>query len=700
MRRNPPDLTAQAAQLIEHVQTLRANGDLQGAVDHLREALRQGIDNPEIRVLLANSQKQLREREEDRAWLDLVSETRSRVEGLAEQGELAEALACLTRAESQHGVIDELVELKVRLQVLRREREQSELAFQLREAQRLRDQGALQEAVEAARKVLALDPQDFEATNLVDTLILEIEEQKRQASARRSLDRIDSWLRGGNWVRAGLLIRRCQQKHGDLHDLEQLQRCYRRLQSIRQAKRRAAVRQLGVRFQRWIQAIPFAEVVALPSAVWDSLRQGTTQMWSRVSGAAGAAVESGRSRFESLMEIRKRTVIRRLQAAELQRYNLVSETRALLETHAERDEVAEALAALTRIEDRQGVIAELQDWKDWLQKRQREKTDVALGALLCRARRLAVEDRLREAVVEARSALTLDPANGEAKGLMDFLVLELAERDFVAASRRDAARAGLLLEQGSLVRASMRIRVSRRRYGDFPEYRHLTQRCRRLRTLRWARQWAEVRGLGRRVRGWGRAIPVGQIAVVSGAALERIQQSASRTRERSSDALGASAEWLWLRLEGRRHVLVRAAIASVVALVTLSAGIYISSFVGQSRTEVAQEGVGAAADEGNAIESSAMAAAGQAGDLILDALPWGRVVSIVDHEGRLEDLGDNLFTPVRLSLPEGIYRVILENPSVDEPAEISVEVIASGVTRKIHEFAPYDAEKYFKRASL
>ena len=85
-------------------------------------------------------------------------------------------------------------------------------------------------------------------------------------------------------------------------------------------------------------------------------------------------------------------------------------------------------------------------------------------------------------------------------------------------------------------------------------------------------------------------------------------------------------------------------------------------------------------------------------DLILDALPWGRVVAIVGQEGEQQELGESLFTPVRRSLPAGSYRVVLENPAVEEPAEFWVQVFPSGVTTKVHEFKPFDADTYFGQA--
>jgi len=88
------------------------------------------------------------------------------------------------------------------------------------------------------------------------------------------------------------------------------------------------------------------------------------------------------------------------------------------------------------------------------------------------------------------------------------------------------------------------------------------------------------------------------------------------------------------------------------------------------------------------------------GDLILDALPWGRILSVVDLDGQSFDPGEDAYTPIRLTLPAGSYRVRMENPAVDGPVEIRVQIDAAGVTRKVHAFAPCDADTYLERGRL
>ena len=157
--RDLQELLAHPALLVSHIKTMRADGDFQGAAALLREAQHQDPSDSEIRGLLAQTQLDLRFCDEERAWIALVSETRGLVEEHVERGEFSEAQTVLTGVERRHGAIEELEELKERLQGLRHERELAELASHLGQAQRLKDEGYLQESVWEARQALALLPE-------------------------------------------------------------------------------------------------------------------------------------------------------------------------------------------------------------------------------------------------------------------------------------------------------------------------------------------------------------------------------------------------------------------------------------------------------------------------------------------------------------------------------------------------------------
>ncbi len=154
----------------------------------------------------------------------------------------------------------------------------------------------------------------------------------------------------------------------------------------------------------------------------------------------------------------------------------------------------------------------------------------------------------------------------------------------------------------------------------------------------------------------------------------------------------ASAFGEWLR--PRRRALVIS--ASLVALVATA--FYLTAAIRDHRDSDVEPLVDVpVAEQTPVLDPDPAATVASRGDLILDALPWGRVVAIVSQDGEEQDLGKSLFTPARLSLPAGSYRVVLENPAVEEPAEFWVQVSPSVVRTRVHRFAPLDADSYFER---
>jgi hypothetical protein len=67
------------------------------------------------------------------------------------------------------------------------------------------------------------------------------------------------------------------------------------------------------------------------------------------------------------------------------------------------------------------------------------------------------------------------------------------------------------------------------------------------------------------------------------------------------------------------------------------------------------------------------------GTLVLDAVPWGEVVEIVNAHGQKQALGDQRYTPLVVTLSPGHYTVTVRNPDVPQPVRIEAEVL-SGAT--------------------
>lgn len=688
--RNPPEpgsraehleateLLAHPDRLISLVRNMRADGDFRGAAEILREALHQDPGNSEIRGLLAQTQLDLRFCDEKRAWLVLLAGTRERVEKHVEEGDLDEAQSVLMDAERRHGPVEELEDLKDRLRVLRREQEHAESMSHLIEAQRLRDEGKLQESVWEARQALAFDPQNRKATMLADSLILEIEERELEGAVRRDATRIATLLRRGRLVRAGLLIRNSRRKFGNLPALQSQLRRRRRLRTTRWARRQAKVHNLA-------SAIPVDRVRSLPRHVLTSGRQLMSTGWARVSQLAGSPARWIHQQREERSRASLRALISRARAEKQARLVLVAETRERIEDLVEQGELTEAEAFLARVETRQRALAELEDWRNYLHLACREQLGIEVASHVSEAKRLKDEDQLQESLREARCALALDSRSTEARSLVALLVAEIETRELDAASRRDGARVDDLLAQGRLSQSKRLITTCRKRYGDSEALQGQLRRCRRLQTVQWANRWAAIEDLGR-------AVPIDRIRELPSSVFATTRQAATRGWARSSRLASSLGTLIRPRLESLRQSRLPALVASVTLVVLATAAVYYVQVRVPKESDVSSQ------DQASVLESDPAIATVPSGDLILDALPWGRVVAIVGQEGEQQALEEDLFTPVRRSLPAGSYRVVLENPAVEEPAEFWVQVFPSGVTTKVHEFKPFDADVYFGKA--
>jgi hypothetical protein len=81
--------------------------------------------------------------------------------------------------------------------------------------------------------------------------------------------------------------------------------------------------------------------------------------------------------------------------------------------------------------------------------------------------------------------------------------------------------------------------------------------------------------------------------------------------------------------------------------------------------------------------------------LLLDAMPWGEVVEVVDREGRPQSLGAQRFTPLTLSLPPGHYRVTFRNPNFPRPVAVDAEVLSGGTVKSVAELGRIDEQEFF-----
>lgn len=87
----------------------------------------------------------------------------------------------------------------------------------------------------------------------------------------------------------------------------------------------------------------------------------------------------------------------------------------------------------------------------------------------------------------------------------------------------------------------------------------------------------------------------------------------------------------------------------------------------------------------------------QAGLLVVDVIPWGRVDRIADAEGKSFLEGAPQFTPLSVRVPPGRYTVVVTNPNFPgRTLSLSAEVGPDGKGLCSGKFEPVDAKAYFE----
>lgn len=81
------------------------------------------------------------------------------------------------------------------------------------------------------------------------------------------------------------------------------------------------------------------------------------------------------------------------------------------------------------------------------------------------------------------------------------------------------------------------------------------------------------------------------------------------------------------------------------------------------------------------------------GNLFINALPWGEVVSVRDASGK-EHLTARAETPLMLFVPAGAYKVTVTNPNSKRTITLDADVKANATARAVAQLDPIDARKY------
>jgi hypothetical protein len=99
------------------------------------------------------------------------------------------------------------------------------------------------------------------------------------------------------------------------------------------------------------------------------------------------------------------------------------------------------------------------------------------------------------------------------------------------------------------------------------------------------------------------------------------------------------------------------------------------------------------------VKAAALAPAAD-GQLLINALPWGHVTSVIDGAGRERLTAGEAETPLLLSLPAGAYKVRLTNPSSSQSVDLDATVRAGALSRVEAELDRIEAGEYVDRAGI
>lgn len=99
---------------------------------------------------------------------------------------------------------------------------------------------------------------------------------------------------------------------------------------------------------------------------------------------------------------------------------------------------------------------------------------------------------------------------------------------------------------------------------------------------------------------------------------------------------------------------------------------------------------------GTTSEEPPSAAPLESGTLLVDARPWGEIVSVLDDEGTEIPGFAGRSTPIRLQLEPGFYSVVVTHPALEEPGVCQAEVTTDATARCELVTAEVETSDYFR----
>ncbi|MFV2072910.1 MAG: protein kinase [Thermoanaerobaculales bacterium] len=214
------------AALVEDAHQRAAAGELEMALERLREANRFDPENASVQSLVGDFEAALRRREEERKRQEQISAAAARIERHLEGSALEEARGELERAMKASGDADQLVKLRERLEVAEKRALAEQLHRLLGVAQQLFEAERFEEAIAQLKTALSLDSSDETAAGLLaecqEALRAQRQERKQQQRVARSAAVVEELLGAGKVTKASRRLAAAEKRFGPNEVLQAL----------------------------------------------------------------------------------------------------------------------------------------------------------------------------------------------------------------------------------------------------------------------------------------------------------------------------------------------------------------------------------------------------------------------------------------------------------------------------------------------
>jgi hypothetical protein len=413
-------------------------------------------------------------------------------------------------------------------------------------------------------------------------------------------------------------------------------------------------------------------------------------------------------RYERLEELRRREMRAKAEA-------VLKSVRQLLEA-GELDEAEAELQRARRLDAENAEAATLA--AALAEARRRRALDAEVTRHIATARELAAAQDFKGALREVRQAAKAAPDHpvppvtlAEIEAAQARIEEKRRRADRIA---RAVSAVDKKLQRGDLAAADKLLTEAEAAEGPAPELADLRQR------LLAAQQAAEQEARERREREEKRAAEAAAVAEAERLRREEERRRQEDERKRRAEEEKKRAEELRREKEARAkqtQVIPRQAQPEPVVppapvplappqpaansrplwigagVLVLGLAIFLGWWLSRGPAGDQKEAPAVQTEQTNAPSPPAGVATGV---LVVDAVPWGEIVEIVDGQGTRQPLGAERNTPLALTLPPGHYTITLRNPHFPQPVSLTAEVLAGAEVRGVAEIGRLTEEELFR----